>query len=186
MAVSDTTKLALADALKELMAETPFQKISVVDICDRCGMNRKSFYYHFQDKYDLVNWVFYSEFVIPRRGTYYGVGWQLLSDLFNYFYDNKDFYKNAMSVEGQNSFREYFGEVFTPVAREYLKDVLPHNKYEDITTEYFVSALLVATMTWLNSYDDISGSAFFSLVKNFIVGFSRHVVKRQDESESRS
>ena len=59
---SSITKKALADALKQLMAEKPLQKISVGDICERCNMNRRSFYYHFRDKYDLVNWVFYTEF----------------------------------------------------------------------------------------------------------------------------
>ena len=58
MADSNITKNALATSLKKLMREKPFEKISVSDICDDCGMNRKSFYYHFKDKYDLVNWIF--------------------------------------------------------------------------------------------------------------------------------
>ena len=58
MADSNITKNALATSLKNLMKEKPFEKISVSDICDACGMNRKSFYYHFKDKYDLVNWIF--------------------------------------------------------------------------------------------------------------------------------
>ena len=63
MADSNITKQALAAALKELIAERPFEKISVSDICDRCRMNRKSFYYHFRDKYDLANWIFDTEFI---------------------------------------------------------------------------------------------------------------------------
>ena len=55
MADSNITKQALSTALKELMEEQSFEKISVSDICDRCHMNRKSFYYHFKDKYDLAN-----------------------------------------------------------------------------------------------------------------------------------
>lgn len=58
MAASNITKRALATALWELMKEVPFDKIQVANICERCGMNRKSFYYHFKDKYDLVNWIF--------------------------------------------------------------------------------------------------------------------------------
>ena len=50
---SNITKKALAMAMKELMEQIPFSKISVSDICEKCGMNRKSFYYHFKDKYDL-------------------------------------------------------------------------------------------------------------------------------------
>ena len=54
MANSNITKHALAAALKTLMADRPFAKISVGDICEACGMSRKSFYYHFQDKYELL------------------------------------------------------------------------------------------------------------------------------------
>ena len=52
---SNITKKALAMAMKELMEQIPFSKISVSDICEKCGMNRKSFYYQFKDKYDLGN-----------------------------------------------------------------------------------------------------------------------------------
>ena len=58
MADSNSTKSALADAMKKLMVCKSFAKISISDLCEECGLNRKSFYYHFKDKYDLVNWIF--------------------------------------------------------------------------------------------------------------------------------
>ena len=58
MADSNITKNALAVSMKKLMEKKPFSKISVGDICEDCGMNRKSFYYHFKDIYDLVDWIF--------------------------------------------------------------------------------------------------------------------------------
>ena len=63
MADSNITKQALSNALKELLAERPFEKSSVSDICQKCSMNRKSFYYHVRDKDDLVNWIFDTEFI---------------------------------------------------------------------------------------------------------------------------
>ena len=63
MADSNITKRALASALRELMDEVPFDKIQVAHICERCDMNRKSFYYHFKDKYDLLNWIFDTEII---------------------------------------------------------------------------------------------------------------------------
>lgn len=63
MADSNITKRALASALRELMEEVPFDKIQVAHICERCSMNRKSFYYHFKDKYDLLNWILDTEFI---------------------------------------------------------------------------------------------------------------------------
>lgn len=61
MPYSNATKQAFADALRKLLEQKPFAKISVSHICEECGMNRKSFYYHFKDKYDLVNWIFDTE-----------------------------------------------------------------------------------------------------------------------------
>ena len=75
MADSNITKRTLASALKELMESTPFTKITVSDICAKCNMNRKSFYYHFKDKFDLVNWIFDVEYLshiqISSDGTVY-------------------------------------------------------------------------------------------------------------------
>ena len=62
MADSQLTKRALSAAMKELMAERPMEKIRIGDIVERCNMNRQSFYYHFKDKYDLVNWIFIPSF----------------------------------------------------------------------------------------------------------------------------
>ena len=63
MSEANVTKNALAASMKKLMRMRPFEKISVSDICNDCGINRKSFYYHFRDKYDLVNWIFYVGFI---------------------------------------------------------------------------------------------------------------------------
>ena len=61
MANSNITKKALAQSLKELGATKILDKITVADITDHCGVNRQTFYYHFEDKYELLNWIYYTE-----------------------------------------------------------------------------------------------------------------------------
>ena len=66
---SNQTKHLLAESLQELMVTTPLEKISVNDIVDHAGVGRNTFYYHFEDKYDLVNWYFQSgitRFLVER------------------------------------------------------------------------------------------------------------------------
>ena len=55
--VSKLTKRALAASLKKLLAQKPLSKITIADITEDCGMNRMTFYYHFQDIYDLIDWI---------------------------------------------------------------------------------------------------------------------------------
>ena len=111
---SNITKKALAMAMKELMEQIPFSKISVSDICEKCGMNRKSFYYHFKDKYDLVNWIFDVEFFQAVHVRDYNLpnwSWRFLEDSCQYFYENQSFYRKALQIEGQNSFVDFNGSV---------------------------------------------------------------------------
>ena len=51
----------MADSLKRAMQSKPFSKITVSEIIQDCGINRKTFYYHFQDIYALLKWVFDEE-----------------------------------------------------------------------------------------------------------------------------
>ena len=90
LASSKITKKALANALKEVMVEKPFEKISVSDICNKCNRNRKSFYYHFKDKYDLVNWIFDMEFLEEASKKSYDGVWDLLADACDFFYKNRE------------------------------------------------------------------------------------------------
>ena len=54
--MSQVTKRALEASLKKLLLEKPLHKITVSDITEDCGINRMTFYYHFKDIYDLVEW----------------------------------------------------------------------------------------------------------------------------------
>ena len=54
--MSQITKRALEASLKNLLLKKPLNKITVNDITDDCGINRMTFYYHFKDIYDLVEW----------------------------------------------------------------------------------------------------------------------------------
>lgn len=55
--MSNITKRALAATLKRLMEKKPLSKITVTELAQECGINRHTFYYHFRDLYDLVEWI---------------------------------------------------------------------------------------------------------------------------------
>ena len=54
--MSQTTKRALEASLKHLLLKKPLDKITINDIAEDCGINRMTFYYHFKDIYDLIEW----------------------------------------------------------------------------------------------------------------------------------
>lgn len=52
------TKKLLTNALRDLLQEKSFDKITVNDICERAMVHRATFYNHFNDKTDLINFIF--------------------------------------------------------------------------------------------------------------------------------
>jgi len=165
--MSDTrnTKQILAQALKQLMNHQPFSKISVRDICIQCGMSRKSFYYHFQDKYDLMNWIFYTEFIGTVHFTDHSDKWQVLHDICTYFYKEQVFYRNALSVHGQNSFQDYFIETIEPFVLTLMADLFNDSDEVKFCVTFYTDALLSALIRWLNESSPLPPEHFAQLVR---------------------
>lgn len=188
MADSNITKQALAGAFKELIREQPFEKISVSDICDHCHMNRKSFYYHFRDKYDLVNWIFDTELVelnqvkaLYMSGNSYGFDdrWKSIEVVCNYFYENRTFYRRVLKVDGQNSFASHFREFIRPLLRFRVEDLLEVNDVPELVYDFTVDGVLCAIERWLADKNGISAEEFmFSLKKTIqilYVGLNKRI-----------
>ena len=100
--MKDRTKLALAKALQELLNTKSLDEVRVSELCSRCNLQRQSFYYHFQDKYDLVAWIFIQDTgrVFAACGSQLTL--QFVSSLLNTFYEKKQFYLRIMADRSQN------------------------------------------------------------------------------------
>lgn len=181
MADSNITKRALATALKELMQDMPFAKIHVSHICDKCGMNRQSFYYHFQDKFELMNWIFDMDFIElfnqqPSEQTLEGI-----TALCRILYDNRQFYRNALVVQGQNSLGGHIREIAKPILHERLKDALSGEDSTDFYCECFLDAVLNAILRWISDSSCEPPEAFIPSFFSCIVSTSKFILDKYSD-----
>ena len=96
MSDSLITKKAIAAALKQVCREKPFDKISIADITAVCGLNRQTFYYHFKDIYDLVEWSCIEDASQALQGKKTYDTWQEgLQQIFEAVLENKPFILNV-------------------------------------------------------------------------------------------
>lgn len=107
------TKEALANALKDLLKKQPLSKISIKDITSYCNISRNTFYYHFKDKYELINWIFYNDmlqnvnsFDDPLKLT------ESFVNVCQWLHANRDFYLSCFQYVGQNSLFEYLYDFY--------------------------------------------------------------------------
>ena len=162
---SQLTKRALSAAMKKLMTKYPMKKIKINDITKLCNMNRQSFYYHFKDKYDLVNWIFYTEFVSDIQNSLEKSHWVILEKMCEFFHENRAFYSNALKVKGQNSFSEYFTEVMHSLIYSQLEEVFKDDENNDFYATFFADAIRVSITRWLLEGTRIAPHEFVELIK---------------------
>ena len=145
MADSQITKQALAASVKQLMQQKPFSKISVGDIAENCGVNRQTFYYHFRDKYELVNWIYYTETMQFMSSFSDREHWTdgVLS-LCRYMQENKQFYINALNTPGQNSFQEYLTQFIHELVLSLAHEMLEGREADEESMEFIATFYSIA------------------------------------------
>lgn len=178
---ANITKRALSGALKELLEDRPFEKISIAAICERCSMDRKSFYYHFKDKYDLINWICDTEFLGVIQQENHQTDWKLIEDLCSYLQENQAFYRRTLRVSGQNSLSEYLEEVISNIIAVDLEGTL--NEVQKNRQPFFVSfytdAFMCAIKRWILEDNDISAQEFTLLLKSCLMEVPQRLDQRQ-------
>ena len=180
---SSITKHALAEAMKELMKKYPMEKIKIGDIVALCNMNRQSFYYHFKDKYDLVNWIYYTEFFEGILNTTETPDWDMIEHICDFFYNNKSFYTNALQVRGQNSFSEYFNEVIHPLILSHFDTLYQNESNQSFYATFFANSIRVSITRWLLEGANISPHEFVELMKKAATGFAYKIIEEEKESK---
>lgn len=110
---SMNTKKALSASLKKLMEHKKISKISVSEIVLDCGVNRKTFYYHFSDIYALLKWTLEQETVEVLKG------FDLLSNpkeaiefVINYVDKNNHILNCAYDSMGRDEMKRFFHSDF--------------------------------------------------------------------------
>ena len=173
------TKRALVDSFKKVLRKRPFKKITVKDITDVCGINRMTFYYHFKDKYDLVNWMFYTEFVVFVREKENKDPYDLLLNICTYFENNKKFYRKIIKYDGQNSFFNYFYELLMPAIQGVVSDLFTDDENKNFFMTFFAESFIMAIKRWLTT-SIMPADKFVSLLQSTIYGAADNISKRNN------
>ena len=156
---SEQTRQALAEALKELMAQKPIDKITIHDLTDRCGIRRQNFYYHFENVYDLMRWMFQEEAVSLLRQHEGTLLWQEgLLQLFQYLEENRAICRCALKSVGRDTIRRFFeSDIYSiihqtveKIGKEISGDSGSITKPDiDMMTYFYVTALAGMAESWV-------------------------------------
>ena len=150
------TKKALSDALKAAMKKKPMQKITVSELIQACGVNRKTFYYHFEDIYALLKWTFEQEAVEVVRNFDLLVDYEeAITFVMNYGEENNYILNCAYDSIGQEGLKRFFcadfSEVFMSVIEqaEHIAGMELDADYREFLCSFYVEAITGLLIDWI-------------------------------------
>lgn len=106
--MQNATKYALEASLKKFLLKKPVDKITISDLTNDCGISRMSFYYHFKDIYDLVEWACFEDAAQALQGKKTHDTWQEgLMQIFEAVMENKPFILNVYHALSRDQIESY-------------------------------------------------------------------------------
>ena len=151
---SQLTKRALEESLKRLLLQKPLNKITIADITDDCGISRPTFYYHFQDIYDLVEWACEEDAERAIAGNKTATTWQVgLLNLLHAVRENRPFIMNVYRCVSREQVERYLFPVthnlIMGVAAEEVPPARLHSADLDFIANFFSYAFVGVVLEWI-------------------------------------
>lgn len=150
----NTTKYALEASLKKLLMNKPLDKITINDLTADCGISRMSFYYHFKDIYDLVEWCCIEDGkrVLQGKKTY--DTWQEgIYQIFEAVMDNKPFilnvYRAVDRAKVENYLHKLTYQLIVDVVEEKCKDIDLPQANKAFIAEFYKYGFVGVMLDWI-------------------------------------
>lgn len=152
--MAQTTKHALEASLKRLLQQKPLNKITVSEIAEDCEINRMTFYYHFKDIYDLVEWCCVEDAARALEGKKSFQTWQEgFLNIFHAILDNKLFIKNVYRSVSKEQINAYLGplvhDLILGVVEELSAGMTVSKTDQKFIADFYEYAFLGIVQDWI-------------------------------------
>ena len=152
--MSSITKQALEHALKNLLLKKPFHKITINDITEECGVSRMTFYYHFKDIYDLVEWSCIEDAARALEGKKSYDTWQEgLLQIFEAVLENKPFILNVYRSVSRERVENYLYaltyELIEGVVEEQSENLMVTEEQKKFIANFYKYSFVGVMLDWI-------------------------------------
>ena len=169
---SYNTKMLLANTLKDLLKKKSFSKVTVTEIITLSKVNRNTFYYHFEDIYDLLRWLLEQEAInIVKDYDSKDEIDMAINFTLSYIEKNRSFLKNILFSVGEKDLRRFFSKDFREIIGNFIKideeelGIKIDDQYRNVLTMYLTEAIAGLLIESLNKKYEISNAKISSYIK---------------------
>lgn len=152
--MTNLTKRAMADALKQLLQKRSLEHITIQDVTDVAQVSRKTFYYHFHDIYDLVEWLLVEDCkILTQNHTDSGIWVRDVAIALNYATENRGWllsiYQSMERPQLEGILRKIVGPLMEASFAEALGDRLVNEEDRRFVLDIFTYGVTGLFLSWV-------------------------------------
>lgn len=152
--MSQITKRALEASLKNVLRQKPLNKITINDLAEDCGINRMTFYYHFKDIYDLVEWVCLEDATQALADNKHYDTWeQGFAQIFYAVKENKPFVMNVYRCVSREQAERYLkplvDKLIMDVVEEKSQNMVVRQEDKDFIAKVYSYIFVGLMLDWI-------------------------------------
>lgn len=172
--ISFNTKKALSNALKKRVEQMPFDKIKVSYLIKDCNITRSTFYYHFSDIYELLEWIFEFEAIIPLKELRNIDNFdEALSIFMDYLRRNSILFISAYNSMGRDIMHRSVLKNIRQIVEKFthlLSDKTIEDVYYDFIVDFYSRAYIAPLLDWLVNGMKISPKEMLNMLDKTMKG----------------
>lgn len=183
--LANATKRILAMALKERLARQRLDEITIQSLVDDAQVSRKTFYYHFQDVYALLEWLFLEEGKRVLEGNVSASTWQIgMRRIFAYAQENKAVILNVYRcLEDREGLLEIHITRLVRPLLERIFDEMPHSEQLDgedrkIILDFYAFGLVELFLRWIGNGMKPEGGQLMDRLDRIFSGSMESLIQR--------
>lgn len=185
------TKRLIAASLKKIMSKKPFSKITVTEIIKDCGINRKTFYYHFADIYALLKWMFEEEAVeVVKNFDIYTNPEEAIEFVIEYVEKNEHIINCAYDSIGREEMKNFFSSDFRGIISGLITDaeksfgVTLDENYKKFLTNFYTEAFSGMLIDWVKDREFKDKKLTVEYVTKTVKSTIEGVMRKEKENNS--
>ncbi|MEG1862528.1 MAG: TetR-like C-terminal domain-containing protein [Oscillospiraceae bacterium] len=139
--------------MKKFLCKKSIDSITVKEIVEDCKLNRQTFYYHFQDIYQLMEWTFSNDIHLIVNATSDVASWKngFLS-ICNYALENKTLIKNAYNSLSHKPLLNFMLDevlkLFSDAVEVVSRDMAISKEDKDFVARFYRDAVMGVLLDW--------------------------------------
>ncbi len=186
--ISLATKQKLALSLKKYMDKKAFDKITISELLEDCNIARPTFYYHFQDIYALMEWMFETEAIELLKKSIDLMTWDdgmLL--LLQYIKENDKVCLCAYNSLGRSVLERFFFQDTRAIVKNFidifLKEIPARSEHIEFITDFYTMAFVSVLVKWLCDGTKQTPEELIQLIDIAMHGNIKEALKRSSKTK---